>query len=52
MIYFLVLIIFGGYHIFAEVTIQGTELINIEFYTKHLHFTDEVPVYCSKKMNH
>ena len=50
MAYILVLIIiFGGYHIFVESTVQGTELINIEFYTKYFHFTDEVPVYCWKK---
>ena len=34
---------------FVESTVQGTELINIEFYTKYFHFIDEVPVYCSKK---
>ena len=31
MAYFLVsIIIFGGYHIFVESTVQGTELINIK----------------------
>ena len=34
---------------FVESTVQGTKLINIEFYTKYFHFADEVPVYCSKK---
>ena len=34
--------IFGGFYIFVESTVQGTELINIELYTKHFHFTDEV----------
>ena len=44
---FLVLIIiFGGYHIFVESIVQGTESTNIELYTKCFHFTDEVPVYC------
>ena len=35
--------------IFVESTVQDTELINIEFYTKYFHFTHEVPVYCWKK---
>ena len=45
------IIIFGGYHISVESTVhvQGTELINIEFYNKYFHFTDEVLVYCWKK---
>ena len=30
-------------------TVQGTELINIEFYTKYFNFIDEVPVCCWKK---
>ena len=47
---FLVLIIiFGGYHIFVESIVQGTESTNIELYTKYFHFTDEVPVYCWTK---
>ena len=29
--------------------VQGTELINIKFYTKYFNFIDEVPVYCWKK---
>ena len=36
------IIIFGG-------TVQGTELINIEFYTKYVNFIDEVPVCCWRK---
>ena len=30
-------------------TVQATELINIEFYTKYFNFIDEVPVCCWKK---
>ena len=30
-------------------TVQGTELINIKFYTKYFNFIDEVPVCCWKK---
>ena len=30
-------------------TVQGTELINIEFYTKYFNFIDEVPVCCWKQ---
>ena len=30
-------------------TVQGTELINIESYTKYFNFIDEVPVCCWKK---
>ena len=51
--------LFGGFHndiwwlpyIFVESTVQGTELIDIEFYIKYFHFTDEVPFYCFKKIN-
>ena len=46
--FFVLIIIFGGYHIFVESPLQGTELINIESYNKH---SDEVPFYCSKKIN-
>ena len=37
------MITFAGYQIDVEFTVQSTESINIEFHTKHFHFTDEVP---------
>ena len=36
------MMVLGGYHIYVGSTVQSTELINIEFYTKHVRFTDEV----------
>ena len=38
-LFWAVIMIFGGYHIFVESTVQGTELIDIEFYTRY--FTDQ-----------
>ena len=36
-------------NIFVKSTVQGTELINIRFYTKNFHFTDEVPFLLSRE---
>ena len=41
--------IFGFNNNYLGATVQGTELINIEFYTKYFNFIDEVPVCCWKK---
>ena len=42
--------LFFGFNndIFVKSTVQGTELINIELYTKNFHFTDEVPFLLSQ----
>ena len=34
---------FGFNNIFVISIVQGTELINIEFYTENFHFAGEVP---------